>query len=240
MNPRDGALLIATHHGLYRVAPDQRRALPHGERRPDVMGFSVVGPDHVIGSGHPDPRDRSAPPNLGLVSSRDAGRTFDSVSLRGEADFHVLEAGGERVYGYDASNDRLMASRNGGQRWTRRQAPAPMFALASDPRDPGRIVAATSGGLQTSVDEGRSWDRAPRAPVGLLTWPKAEALYVADQNGEVHLSADGGRTFRRVGTTQVQPVALAGRGEELLAALADGTILLSNDGARTWRFRASL
>ncbi|WP_348245882.1 WD40/YVTN/BNR-like repeat-containing protein, partial [Salmonella enterica] len=83
----------------------------------DTMGFAVVGPDRFIGSGHPELRD-DLPPLLGLISSSDAGRTWEPVSLLGEADFHALDADGARVVGYDASGGRLMRSDDGGRTWT--------------------------------------------------------------------------------------------------------------------------
>jgi hypothetical protein len=91
INPRDGALLIATHGGLYRVAAGEQEAERVGESRQDTMGFTIVGPDHFLGSGHPDAKGFQAgdPPLLGLIESRDGGQTWRPISLRGEADFHV-------------------------------------------------------------------------------------------------------------------------------------------------------
>ena len=76
------------------------------------MGFTIAAPDLFLGSGHPDARDLQAgtPPLLGLIRSKDAGKTWQPVSLSGEADFHVLRYLGNRIYGYDATNDRVMGS----------------------------------------------------------------------------------------------------------------------------------
>ena len=54
------------------------------------------------------------PPLLGLIESTDAGKTWEPISLLGEADFHVLRSAGKHVYGYDASNDRLLAEHRRG------------------------------------------------------------------------------------------------------------------------------
>jgi hypothetical protein len=99
VNPADGALFVATHTGLFRAAPGGRRARRVADRYQDTMGFTVTGPDRFLGSGHPDGRD-GLPPFLGLIQSTDAGRSWSPVSLLGERDFHVLEATGERIYGY--------------------------------------------------------------------------------------------------------------------------------------------
>src|SRR5918992_2246739 len=57
INPADGSLFIATHTGLFRVGRDSQRAVRVGDRFQDTMGFSVVGADRFLGSGHPDARD---------------------------------------------------------------------------------------------------------------------------------------------------------------------------------------
>jgi hypothetical protein len=64
----------------------------------DTMGFTIVGPDHFLGSGHPG--SENDPPFLGLIESRNAGAKWRPISLRGEVDFHVLEAQGRTVYGF--------------------------------------------------------------------------------------------------------------------------------------------
>lgn len=79
------------------------------------MGFTVVGENRFLGSGHPDLRI-DLPPLLGLLVSTDSGRSWDPISLLDEADFHVLRSADERVYGYDSSNDRLLVSGDAGER----------------------------------------------------------------------------------------------------------------------------
>ena len=56
VNPSDDSLIIATHNGLFRVAEGQQRTERYGESQQDVMGFSALGPDRFIGSGHPTRR----------------------------------------------------------------------------------------------------------------------------------------------------------------------------------------
>ena len=56
------------------------------------MGFTVVGPDRFLGSGHPDAAGirQGKPARLGLIESTDAGDSWASRSLSGEVDFHAL------------------------------------------------------------------------------------------------------------------------------------------------------
>lgn len=75
----DGTLLIATHTGLWVAAEGQTQARRFGNSTQDIMGFSVLDKDRFIGSGHPDP-SQSLPPNLGLIESRDAGKSWETRS----------------------------------------------------------------------------------------------------------------------------------------------------------------
>ncbi len=242
IDPADGALFIATHTGLYRVEEGERRARRVGERLQDTMGFTVVGRNHFLGSGHPDlseAREKGLPPHLGLIESTDAGESWSPVSLLGEADFHVLRFAGERVYGYDASNDRLLVSADGGRTWTELERPAPLIDLAVDPSDADRLIGATPEGVFESRDGGGNWSRVNDA-VGLLAWPERNRLYLVTGGGEVFSSGDGGRSLRRVGTIGGEPAALlAQTADELYVALHDGTIKRSTDGGARWSVRST-
>ena len=243
VNPNDGSLFIATHYGLFRADRKEQQPARVGERFQDTMGFTVAGPDRFLGSGHPDleeAREQNLPPHLGLIESTDAGVTWQPISLQGEADFHVLRLAGERLYGYDASNDRLMASADRGRTWEERERPGPLIDLAAAPGGPERLVAATAEGLFESRDGGRSWRSLGRAP-SLVAWPSPQRLYLVAADGRVYSSADGGRRVRVRGDIGGQPAALVADGpDELYVALHDGLIKRSTDGGATWEVRAAL
>ncbi|MGI8597146.1 MAG: F510_1955 family glycosylhydrolase [Thermoleophilaceae bacterium] len=236
LNPKDGALFVATHNGLFRTAPEGGEAVAVGESGKDVMGFSVAGPDRFLGSGHPGQLE-NLPSNLGLILSTDAGRSFDPVSLLGEADFHVLRSAGTRVYGYDGSSGRLMASADGGRTWGAREPPASLIDLAIDPRNPDHVVASTDSGLFTSSDGGRTW-RQLGEQIVLLAWSAPERLFLLDADGRVAVSEDGGRRFRETGKVAGEPVVLMAARSDLYVAQADGTVQRSSDGGASWRVRA--
>ena len=234
INPADDAVIIATHTGLFRAAVAQERPERIGDRRQDTMGFTVVGPDRFLGSGHPDARD-NLPPLLGLIASGDAGRTWQPISLQGRADFHVLRAADDRVYGVNAADGALLASADGGRTWKRRTPPGPVLDLAIDPRDAERIVVSGERGLALSRDGGQGWRPLDAQRVGLLTW--SDALVLVDAAGDVHSSADAGRTFEKVGSVGGRPAALATHEGQLIAALHDNSVHISEDGGRSWRLR---
>jgi len=242
IDPADKALFIATHTGLFRVGERDSKAVRVGDSYQDTMGFTVVGENRFLGSGHPDLRT-DLPPLLGLLESTDSGRSWDPISLLGEADFHVLRSAGERVYGYDASNDRLLVSGDAGRTWEEVERPAPLLDLAADPNDSQHVVAVAasdlSQGLYESRDGGRAWERIGD-PVGLLAWPVPDQLYLVDGGGNVSASTNAGRSFERRGSIGGQPAAFLGQGaDELFVALHDGTIKRSSDGGATWAVRST-
>jgi hypothetical protein len=238
VDPASGNLYVATHYGLFRAAKDQVELQRMGKSRQDIMGFSVAAPGRFIGSGHPDP-SQDLPPNLGLIESRDGGKSWKNVSLLGEADFHVLRSAGRQVYGFNGSTGTLMVSTDGGRRWAERTPPAGIFDLAIDPADSRRIVASTERGIFMSRDAGEGW-RAMRDDVaGLLAWPARDSLFLVDGQGQVSRSTDVGGSFEAVGSIGGPPAAFVSDGNDLYAALGDGHVVRSTDGGAEWAVRAT-
>ena len=245
VNPKDGALFVATHTGLFRAPKDEEKTKRVANRYQDTMGFTVVGPDRFLGSGHPDARE-DLPPFLGLVRSTDAGRTWQEVSLMGTADFHVLEAAAELVYGFGSNYEtraaEFLVSDDRGRSWDERSPPGGLLSLAIAPDDPNEIVGAVQGGpaaagLYASTDAGRAW-RPLAGRTGLLAWAESGPLFLLDGEGVVNRSDDGGESWEEVGEIGGRPAAFEAAGDELLAALHDGTIQQSADGGRTWTVRS--
>jgi hypothetical protein len=241
INPKDGALFVATHTGLFRASEGERKARRIADRFQDTMGFTVVGPDRFLGSGHPDGRE-NLPPFLGLIESRDAGRTWKPISLLGRRDFHVLEAIGGRIYGFgsdfETKRASLLVSDDGGRSWDERTPPEGLISLAIYPADRDRIVVSGEKDLYHSSDGGRRW-RPLEGEASLLAWPTAGRLFAVAQNGTVARSGDAGRSWREIGQVGGQPAAFEAEGaEELYVALHDGTIKRSTDGGASWSVRS--
>jgi len=238
---RGGTLFIATHGGLWTASAGQTKTRPVGASQQDIMGFSVVNEDRFIGSGHPHPSQTNLPGNLGLIVSRDGGTSWKNISLLGEADFHVLESSGPRIYGFDGSQGRLMVSDDGGRSWQQRTPPGGVFSLAIDPDSPEIFVASTERGLFMSADAGKTMRplevREQRA--GLLAWPAKDQLYLVDGQGQVQLSTDSGRRWQPLGSIGGQPGAFIAAGRDLYAALTDGSVKRSTDQGRSWTVRAT-
>jgi hypothetical protein len=239
VDPADEALFIASHTGLFRLPEGEDVAERVADRHQDTMAFTIIGPGHFLGSGHPDGRE-DLPPFLGLIESQNAGETWEEVSLMGEVDFHLLAAAGEQVYGFgsewEGKEALLLASSDKGRNWVERAVPAPLISLALSPRDARALIASTATGLHLSRNGAKSW-RALPGPPGLLTWLQADQLYLVDASGAVKVSADEGQTWKTAGRLPDAPAALGNGGGKLLAATHSGTILESSDGGSTWRVR---
>jgi hypothetical protein len=233
LNPPADDLYVATHSGLFRSAKGSDDLERVGESSQDTMGFTVVGPDHFLGSGHPAP-NQPGPTSLGLIESNDGGETWKEVSLSGEADFHILRFAQGRIYGYDALNNLLSLSEDGGETWTAHVPPAPLIDLAVDPEDPERLVVSSERGLSISTDAGGSW-RPLAEEVGLLAWPVPHAIFLIDGAGRVQRAADPEAGWRTIGEIGGQPAALmAVDARRIYAALADARVLRSSDGGASW------
>jgi hypothetical protein len=241
IDPADGSLFVATHTGLFRAAAGEERAKRVAGRYQDTMGFTVVGPNRFLGSGHPDGRE-NLPPFLGLIASGDAGNSWRPVSLQGEVDFHVLEARGERIYGYgsdfDSREARFMTSADGGRSWQRLAEPEPLVSLAIAPSDPREIIASGEQRVYRSSDGGESWRPVDAPAPGLLTW-NGHGVFLVGGNGEVWRADGAEGPWDERQPVDGQPAAWdSGPRDELLAALHDGTIKLSVDGGKRWTIRS--
>ncbi len=235
INPADDALIIATHSGLFQAASGQRRATRLSELRQDTMGFTIVGPDRFLGSGHPA-AGAGQPSLLGLIESNDAGQSWRSVSLSGQADFHVLRASGRRIYGVNSTDGALLVSGDSGRSWRRSAPPGAIVDLAIDPKDPDHVVVSGDRGLARSDDAGRTWKRLDEALTGLLAWNSR--LVLIDADGQVHASTDDGRRFVEAGNVGSQPAAVANAGERIIVALHDNSVHISaDDGGHRWKLR---
>jgi photosystem II stability/assembly factor-like uncharacterized protein len=235
VNPADGQVHVATHFGLWRLdGPSQAERV--GDYFYDLMGFTVVDEDYFLASGHPLLTD-DLPPLLGLVESSDAGQTWRSVSLLGEADFHALRVAHEAVWGWNSSDGALLAS-DDGRDWERRSTVSSLLDFVVDPDDPERLVAAVAAGLddaglQRSGDGGRTWDPVEGPALARLAWQTPDRLWGVAMDGTVWCSRDGGDTWNETGTVDGAPEAFADAGDRLLVA-AGGAVAQSLDGGATW------
>ena len=228
VDPADQTLYVASHGGVFRLQ-DGRLQLVAG-RAQDTMGFTVVGPNHFLGSGHPDPTDLEQPNHLGLIESRDAATTWTPQSLAGQADFHALEQAGDALYGYDSQSGALL-------RTTDKKTWTPVLTtevadLAAHPTSSGPVLALTREGL---VRADRKNETALPVPAGLVQveWPTADLLVGVTTDGGLYRSSDAGRSWEERAQAPGQVQAFdAGTGSWHLAS--DEGLFSSTDHGLTW------
>ena len=237
INPADGMLYAASHFGVFTVPADKAPERV-GDRAQDTMGFVVVGANHFLGSGHPDRLEPDTAPHLGLIESKDAGRTWQTLSLKGAADFHSLEVKHNRVYGYNSQNGQIMVSENQRDWDTRGRLAMADFTIS--PTDPDVILAATQQGVVRSTDGGRTFTAATGSPrLTLLDWYEGDIVIGVAPDGIVHVSGDSAATWTAKGRIAGTPAALVTKGSEVYIA-TESAIHASTDSGGTFTVRQSL
>jgi hypothetical protein len=228
VNPADGRVYVGSHRGVFQVLKQQPAVLVSDQAQ-DFMGFTVVGPNHFLASGHPG---HGSSASVGLIESTDAGATWTSRSLEGRADFHSLQARHGFVYGYNHATGELMVTADLEVWDTRSHVGLGDFAVS--PTDPDVVVGVTDRGVVRSQDGARSFT-APAGPVVLLvSWAEDGALVGLTPRGVVQVSNDGARTWDKRGSLNGTPEAVeAASGREIYAA-ADSNVLVSRNGGRTF------
>lgn len=173
VDPASGVLFIASHGGIYtldRLTSGAELDGPIAGNDFDAMGFTFV--DGVMyASGHPGENspEQFGDQSLGLIRSDDTARTWENISLTGEADFHDLAVAPRDTNRIYANNFGIVhRSDDGGRTWSE-GAGIDAWDIAVDPTDPDTVYASSSLGLQISTDGGETFDPDPDAPrIGLI------------------------------------------------------------------------
>lgn len=234
-------IYIGAHSGFFRASAGEP-AERVGDTWQDTMAFLRVSEGDFLGSGHPD-LTSDLPTHLGLVGSTDQGRTWELLSLAGEADFHALDSVGGWVVGYDSFGERILASKDR-QTWTTIDegpmldvavAPANTAAAGPDQGELGAFLATTATGQVMSYP-GASGPPRPlkTAPtLVLLDWPTPDLLVGIDPRGTVYLSKTAGRNWVARGSIGAPPGALEVTDKAWYAA-TETNVVVSVDHGQTW------
>jgi hypothetical protein len=246
VNPADGSLFMGTNTGLFRIADgaSEPEKVTGTLDTPDGSGqvseslvATFTGPDTALGSGHPA-EGEALPSVLGLIRTEDAGRTWESISELGTADFHALEVSGGRLVGALFGQAQVLVSEDEGRTWETRTAPMPLVDLAVDPANPDHWVGTSERGLFISTDAGQSWRQRDPIPNIRLAWPEGGELHRVEPGGLVKVSPDGGETWEERGSTGGEPHAMTVTEDgTVYVALLDGTVKESADGGQTFTDR---
>jgi len=231
VDPSDGTLYAGTHYGLFRV-PARGKPTRVGDQVQDFMGFTVVGPQHFLASGHPG-EGQGGPTSVGLIESTNGGKSWKPLSLAGEADFHSLDNVGGTTYGLNSMTGQLMASTDG-RKWQVRSAD-PIADFAVNPKKPSTLVVTTQQGPAISTDGGATIKPIPDAPLLVVVdWAADGTLVGVSPDGAVYRSNDNATSWKARGKLAGPPEALDAESADSIFAAANGTIWRSTDGGATF------
>lgn len=254
VDPTDPAVLfVATHGGLLRVIRDRQWEWV-GEARHDYMGFTHHPQTQgtVFVSGHP--QGEGLPNPMGVLVSRDGGRTWRPLALQGQVDFHAMtiSADGETLYGWNVmpSPGLYRVSAKDGA-WKRLDAAGlrDVFSLANHPEEPETLLAGTRAGLLVSRDGGSTWASASGQLEGVFVTavayspkdPRRLYAYAVRQGLGFLMSTDGGKTWKATGLflgteDAIAVLAPSPHGEQTIyIATFSSDIQKSTDGGQTWK-----
>ena len=158
VNPKDESLFIATHTGLFRASRPGAKPRRVADRWQDTMGFTVIGRDRFIASGHPDVPGPGAfltwlGPRLVAVDRRGVVRVavdgFGRWRVRGQVDGEpaALVSGPGRQLYVALHDGTIQHSIDGGVSWSVWRRPARRdrervdragndFAAPAEPQNP--------------------------------------------------------------------------------------------------------
>jgi len=228
VDPADDSLYIATHFGLFRV-DGAKKPERVADRWQDTMAFTVVGPGHFLGSGHPD-LSEDLPPHLGLIESTDAGESWTPLALQGEADFHILEPIGDVLFAYDATTGRLLRTEDRDQ-FDEVLTGDLLSVAATEESD---LFATTGKGQLISIDASTGQTRELGGPTTAYLDTTANGdLAGIGPDGAVRVSDDAGKTWQEAGSIGGQPAAFTITERGWYAATSDEAFR-SGDNGSTW------
>ncbi|WP_207229924.1 F510_1955 family glycosylhydrolase [Krasilnikovia cinnamomea] len=228
-NPADGDVYLATHEGLYRMAPGAAPARVGPVI--DLMGFTVAGPNHFYASGHPG-ENTDLPDPVGLIESTDGGRSWVPLSRQGRSDFHTLATSSAGIVGYDGET---LAVTSDGRTWQTLTAPVTPHAAAAFP-DGATVLLTSPSGLARSSDGGRTWTQIATPILPQLTaFADTRHAAAVSPDGRVATSNDAGATWQTRGSIEGEPHAISAAatpsGAEILAVGENRLQRSVDDGA---------
>lgn len=253
VDPKDPTVLfVATHGGLLRLVRDREWEWV-GEARHDYMGFTHHPREQgtVFVSGHPQIGELPNP--MGLLVSRDGGRTWRPLALRGQVDFHAMtiSADGETLYGWNVMGSPglyRVSAKDGAWKRLETAGLRDVFSLASHPTEAASLLAGTRSGLVVSRDGGKTWTSATQqlegASVTAVAYspkdPRRLYAYAVRQDLGFMTSSDGGKTWRATGLflgseDGIAVLAPSPHGEQTIyMATFTSDLQKSADGGETW------
>jgi phosphoribosyl-AMP cyclohydrolase len=179
-------LLVPAHKGL-KIFADGKWMDSHGDTH-DYMGFSMTD-DGFYSSGHPAMGASYKDP-MGLVKSKDDGKSISVLALEGEVDLHGLSVGyrTHTLYALNSKpNSKMMQagmfySRDEAKSWTQSHmagVTGQISTVSVHPTQESIVAVGTASGAYLSKDYGQTFTGVnTEYPVMALTFMDSDDLLV--------------------------------------------------------------
>lgn len=221
-------ILMPTHEGLYRYSAANSMEKVRGPIF-DVMGLGIYKAT-LYASGHPGPKSNFAEP-VGLITSKDGGKSWKQISLRGQVDFHMLEVGKFDMYGVDSGSGQLMHSGDKGKSW--KKLGLNKFSDIA-PRDTkkGAAYALLGASLVQTVD-GFATTAVIKTQMNIRSIEVVGATIYAAAGRDIYSSIDGASSWKKIASFKNE-ISSISVNSQLLVAVVGSTIFVSRDKGRSF------
>ena len=254
----DNTIFIGTHEGMISSKDQGKTWSTVSSYDFDFMGFHTLSNGDMITSGHPGPKT-DLPNPLGVMKSTDHGETWDSVSLLGKIDFHIMTSdynNPDIIYGLNQMGEGeygagIFKSTDGGQNWEKiapKGLPEDLhkvYALVALPDYENTLLAGTENGVFHSDDGGKTWvmhdsERFITAFSVIPNDTKDLISYsITKDDAAIMISKDDGMTWEKLGLNlgqdagnyiSVNPENL----ELIIVSSFNNSVFVSEDGGENW------
>lgn len=253
----DQNIYIATHEGMISTGVSGEKWQMSGVYDFDFMGFHVLSDGTMITSGHPGATS-SLPNPLGIMISENNGEKWDSKSLLGKVDFHILSSNFSNpkvIYGVNQMDSGsykagIYKSTDKGDKWENIGAVGlpddlhTIYAVMSLPDDENTLIAGTTEGVLRSEDGGKTWESFDPTrlitALGVLPGSKELISYsITNTEVGIMISKDGGATWENQGFDLGQDaVAYFGvnpkDANKIAISTFENSVMVSEDGGQNW------
>ena len=253
----DQNIYVATHEGMLATGNDGGEWVLKGNYDFDFMGFNVMSDGTMITSGHPG-KTSNLPNPLGVMISDDYGSKWDSKSLLGKVDFHILASNFSNpkvIYGVNQMDSGsykagIYKSTDKGGKWDRIDSVGlpqdlhQIYSMISMPDDENTLLAGTEMGVLKSSDGGENWELFDQTrlitAVNVLPDSKDLISYsITNEAAGIMVSKDGGQTWENQGFDLGQDaVAYFGinpkESNKMAISTFENSVFTTDNGGENW------
>lgn len=218
-------ILLGTHEGLFEYL-GKGRVRGIGSSGDDFMGLTS-DEKNIYRSGHPGVKS-NLPNPIGLMQSTDDGKTWKSVSLKGQVDFHFLETANGELYGVDSGSGNLFHSQDSGENW--KVIGENKFSdIAISPSQKNSAFAIAGGVLIRTSNSFKGTTLVKKVSEPRFVEWSSRSLFLASKN-TVSRSENSGKTWKRLNSFPGEISAFSASNKVIVAVVDNQIFISRNEG----------